>query len=494
MMRKNPSEHRRTRIVATVGPASRDPEVLRQLILAGVNVFRLNLSHGEQQDHRHHYESIREQARLLNLEVAILADLCGPKIRVGTFPGGQIELMVGTQVVVTTRVVMGNSGLIPSQYSQLAQDVKVGDRILLDDGNLELRVQQVNGTEIQCQVIQGGVLRDRKGMNLPGVAVSAPAMTGKDHLDAVFALDLGVDFIAMSFVRRSEDLDDLKQLIASRNQTTPIIAKIEKPEALEVIDAIVDSADGIMVARGDLGVEMAPEKVPLIQQQLVQLARRKNKPVIVATQMLESMMEHSRPTRAEVSDVSTAVQSGADAIMLSGETAAGRFPVKAVEMMDRVARQMEDWQSVHGSFGSITERERNEDHRLTLRQAVAQSTAQLSRDLRVQAIVVRSRNGTSVRAVSATRPAASVLALTNHLAELRRMILLWGVVPYLVGPRDFDLARVMARRLTARMALAGLGQNILFLAGFGKEEPTISVLTILPEDLDQPDPGATTKA
>jgi pyruvate kinase len=469
---------RRTKIVATVGPASRDPGVLEALIRTGVNVFRLNLSHGEPDEHRANFERVRAAAAAANEPVAVLADLCGPKIRVGRFAGGRITLEAGQKVTVTTRDVQGGPGLIPSQYAALAQDVHPGDRIVLDDGMLELHVETITGSDILCTVIAGGVLKDRKGMNLPGVLVSSPALTDKDREDARFALDLGVDFLALSFVRHPRDVLQLKELIASTGATTPVIAKIEKPEALDAIDEILDVADGLMVARGDLGVELAPEAVPIVQQDLVRRARLHNKPIIVATQMLESMVDHPRPTRAEVSDVSHAVFGGADAVMLSAETAAGAYPIKAVEMMDRVARQVEGWQWVEGAFRSITEDEIEKPAPLSLREAVARSTAQLSRDLQVRAVVVRTQKGTSATVVAATRPAAPIIALTMDLRVCRRLNLLWGVIPQIIGPSDFERPQAVARRRACELNLAQEGQTILMLAGFGKGEPMITVLPI----------------
>jgi pyruvate kinase len=471
-------KRRRTKIVATVGPASREPDVLRTLIRAGVNVFRLNMSHGSQAEHRTVYERIRAAAADADEPVAVLADLCGPKIRVGRFPGGSIELATGEQVTVTTRDVTGGPGLIPSQYAQLAGDVRAGDRILLDDGMIELRVLSTGAEEVVCTVVNGGKLKDRKGMNLPGVPVSAPALTDKDRDDARFCLDLGVDYLALSFVRSPADVVDLKALIAEHKMATPVIAKVEKPEAIDCIDEILDAADGLMVARGDLGVELAPESVPIVQQELVTQARLKGKPVIVATQMLESMIEHPRPTRAEVSDVSHAVFAGADAVMLSAETASGAYPVKAVEMMDRVARQVEGWQWVDGAFRSITEHQHEQAPPLPVRSAVARAVAQLSRDLQVRAVVVRTLEGTTASVVSATRPAAPVVALTMDAAACRRMNLLWGVVPRLIEPFDFEHPAGVARRQVRDLGLAEEGHTILLLAGFGKREPSVTVLPV----------------
>jgi pyruvate kinase len=451
---------------------------LDALIRAGANVFRLNLSHGGHPEHRDAFHRVRAAAAALGEPIAVLADLCGPKIRVGRFAGGQVELRAGELVVVTTRSVLGEPGLIPSQYMALDQDVRAGDRILLDDGMLELRVDGVAGTEVACTVMAGGILKDRKGMNLPGVAVSAPALTEKDREDARFALELGVDYLALSFVRHPNDVVGLCKLVKAEGRSTPVIAKIEKPEALDAVDEILDVADGLMVARGDLGVELAPEAVPIVQQDLVRRARLKCKPVIVATQMLESMVSHPRPTRAEVSDVSHAVFSGADAVMLSAETASGAYPVRAVEMMDRVCRQVEGWQWVEGSFRSLTEHESEQPAPLPLRQAVARSTAQLSRDLQVRAVVVRTRGGTSAAIVAATRPAAPVVALTMDPEVYRRLNLLWGVVPRLIEPVDFERPQGIARRLVSELGLADDGQFILLVAGFGKREPMITVLPV----------------
>ncbi|MCK5668733.1 MAG: pyruvate kinase, partial [Gammaproteobacteria bacterium] len=281
-------KNRRTKILATLGPASDSAEVIRKLIEAGVNVFRLNMSHGEHASHENTYKLVRSIADELGKPIAVLADLCGPKIRTGRFKDGQITLVNGEAVTVTTRDVEGEPGLIPSQYEALAEDVKPGDRILLNDGNLELKVDAIDGTEISCTIVYGGILKNNKGINLPGVNVSAPSLTDKDRDDAQFALGLGVDFMALSFVRCAADINDLKLIVSDAGANTNIIAKIEKPEALEDINGILDAADGIMVARGDLGVELKPEQVPVAQSQLINKARQKFKPVIVATQMLES--------------------------------------------------------------------------------------------------------------------------------------------------------------------------------------------------------------
>jgi pyruvate kinase len=452
--------------------------MLEDLIRAGVNVFRLNLSHGTHSEYAENIERIRAAARVTVEPVAILADLCGPKIRVGKLAGGRVTLKEGARVTITTCDVTGDANLIPSQYPDLARDVRPGDRILIDDGLLELRVESTDGVEAACTVLHGGELKERKGMNLPGVAVSSPALTDKDRDDARFAVQAGVDFLALSFVRRPWDVTDLKEMVASLGRSVPIIAKIEKPEAMDCIDEILAEADGLMVARGDLGVELAPETVPLVQRALVAKARQAAKPVIVATQMLESMIKNACPTRAEVSDVSTAVFAGVDAVMLSGETAAGAYPLQAVRMMDRVARQVEDWQWLDGAFRSLSEGDQEQSSALPVRQAVARSTALLSRDLRVRAVVVLTQNGASATQVSATRPAAPVLAVTVDAVVARRLALLWGIVPRVIAAQDHAQPGAAARRLALDEGLASAGQSILLLSGFGKNEPTVTVLTV----------------
>lgn len=473
--------NRRTKIVATLGPASSSPEVIAQLIEAGVDVFRLNMSHGEHDGHREVFEHIRTASEAAKSHTAVLADLAGPKIRTGTFPGGPIALCNGQSVTVTTRDVPGKPGLIPSQYEGIADDVKSGDRILLADGVMELRVEAVEETEITCTVVQGGMLGDRKGINLPGVEVSAPSLTDKDRVDAKFALELGVDFLAQSFVRRASDVAALKQLISDAGHDTFVIAKIERPEALTHGDEILDVADAIMVARGDLGVELPPEQVPVAQNLLVDHARDRNKPVIVATQMLESMIENPRPTRAEVADVAHAAFSGADAIMLSAETATGNHPVPAVEMMNRIARQTEGYLWSEGAFGSFTMDDSLEAP-IPFGDAVARSTALLSRDLLVRAIAVISGSGMSATTVSSARPAAPVLAVSANPQTCRRMNLMWGVIPIQAEPSELSDPVALARSRVKDLGLAQADEFILLVAGFHanarKNTPSITLLSV----------------
>jgi pyruvate kinase len=469
-------KRRRTKIVATIGPSSSEPAVIERLIVAGTNIFRMNLSHGDHAVHRAAYERIRSVAARLGEPIAVLADLGGPKIRVGRFPGGKIDLATGASVTVTTRDVLGGPGLIPSQYAALADDVYAGDRILLDDGKIELQVEEVAGTEISCTVLNGGLLKDRKGMNLPGVNVSEPSLTDKDREDARFVMGLGVDFLALSFVRQAADVVGLKNLIAAAGHSTHVIAKIEMPQALEGIEEILAVSDGIMVARGDLGVELPPEMVPVAQRRLVARAQAAGLPAIVATQMLESMIDNPRPTRAEVSDVSTAVFGGADAVMLSAETASGQFPVGAVEMMDRVIRQVEATLWEEGAFAFNGKLEALPP--LPLQEAVPRAIAQLSRDLRVRAVVVASQTGGSARMVAAARPAAPVLALASDPATCRRMNLLWGVFPAQMEAGESPHAA--ARKLARKLELATEGQYVLAISGLAgnpmDNTPLIAVL------------------
>jgi len=473
-------KRRRTKIVATVGPAATAPGVLDQLVVAGVDVFRLNFSHGTHEAHAAAYAAIRAACQKANRHVGVLADLCGPKIRVGKFEGGAIELQNGTDVVVTTKPgVLGSGTTIPSEYEPLARDLKKGHRILLDDGKLELVVNSVEGPEIHARVVHGGKLKDRKGMNLPGAKLSAEAITDKDRSDAIFAAKLGVDFLALSFVRAAADVTELKALLSSHGFNTPVIAKIEMPEALEAIGEIIEVSDGMMVARGDLGVELPPEEVPLIQQELIRVAIEQNKPVIVATQMLESMIESPRPTRAEVSDVAWAAISRADAVMLSAETASGKFPVRAVEAMDRVLRLVEGYQWKHGQFAPVTENPR--DYREKVGHAVSHAASLLSRELSVRAVVVPTRSGRTVQITSGERPGAPIIALTHDERLAQRLALLWGVTPVLSDPRALEHPAQVAVEEARRLGLAEPGQSVLLIWDSAASElptPTVTVLTL----------------
>jgi len=473
-------KNRRTKILATLGPASDSAEVIRKLIEAGANVFRLNMSHGEHASHENTYKLVRSIADDLGKPIAVLADLCGPKIRTGRFKDGQITLVDGEPVTVTTRDIEGEPGLIPSQYKALADDVKAGSRILINDGNLELKVEGVDGTEISCTIVYGGVLKNNKGINLPGVNVSAPSLTDKDRDDAQFALGLGVDFLALSFVRCAADINDLKLIVSEAGADTNIIAKIEKPEALEDIDGILDAADGIMVARGDLGVELKPEQVPVAQSQLIDRARQKFKPVIVATQMLESMIENARPTRAEVTDIAYAVTLGTDAVMLSAESAAGSFPVESVEMMDSILRQTEAYLWKHGEYDSGLSTSGKVP--VPLWDAMANASNGLARDLMARAVIVISQGGMSAATMSSARPAAPVVAISNQVSTCRKMAMMWSIIPVLATEDDMDNHNALAKKVAIELDLASPGDTVLMVKGFHRDpelnHPSVTVVTV----------------
>jgi pyruvate kinase len=410
---------KKVKIVATLGPASSAPAVVRRLIDAGVDVGRLNFSHGDHELHLASYQAVRTEAAKLGRTIAILADLSGPKIRVGTMEGSGVRLDPGSTVTIVSDEVIGTPERISTNYRALADDVEIGDPILLDDGLLRLEVTDLKGAEVVCRVIVGGTLRDRKGMNLPGSDLSTPAVTDKDRRDIEFARELGVDYFALSFVRRAEDVAEAKRLAGE----IPVIAKIEKPQAIDQCEGIADVADGLMVARGDLGVEAGFEKVPLMQKQLIAAAGARGKPVIVATQMLESMMANPVPTRAEVSDVANAVLDGADALMLSGETAVGSYPVETVRRMAAVIEEVEKSELYRLKPQPL----RVEEYSFS--NAIARAGVIAARDLGLKAIAVYTESGHSAALVSAYRPPACILALSQHDETLRRLALRWGVLP-----------------------------------------------------------------
>ncbi len=463
---------RRTKIVATLGPACSSRTRIKRLLRAGVDVLRLNMSHGDRAEHRMLYDHVRSCAEELGQRVAVLVDLAGPKLRAGRFEAGAVTLRAGAQVTLTTRAVKGTEDRIPVNYSKLPEDVHSGDRVLLDDGKLELKVRRVKGTEVQCRVTYGGELRDRKGINLPDSRVSAPSLTPKDRKDARFALGLGADYLALSFVRSADDVRALKRLVTRNGGDTPVIAKIEKPEAVEDIDAIIEACDGIMVARGDLGVELPPERVPLVQRHLIRIARQRDKPVIVATQMLESMINHSRPTRAEVGDVANAALACADAVMLSGETAVGRHPLKAVRIMDRIVREMETYQWEQGTFGESPQHDLQASV-IPIRDAVARATSGLARDLRLQGIVIPTRTGTTARIIAAERPLAPLVAVCTDPVICRRLALVWGVIPNHLPAKAIGDSKELCREVAKRNRLTHTGRTFLLVAGF-HEDPKLS--------------------
>jgi pyruvate kinase len=425
---------RRTKIVATLGPATSTPERIAGLIRAGMNVARLNFSHGTHAEHAARIAMVRRAAAEAGRHVAILQDLQGPKIRTGPLENGQpVELVAGQRFVITTEPIVGDAHRVSTTYRALPLDVRPRDRILLSDGLIELVVTGHTDTEVETEVVHGGRLREHQGINLPGVRVSAPAATEKDLADLAFGLEQGVDYVALSFVRRASDVREVKEFIRRAGKQTPVIAKIERPEALDVLPEILAEADGIMVARGDLGVEMPPERVPIVQKQIIAAANQALLPVITATQMLESMIHNPRPTRAEASDVANAIIDGTDAVMLSGETAAGAYPIEAVQMMALIADAVEA--SYTGGQHSTTPRWSFAPAQSTPR-AIAAAACTIANSLPVRFIVVLTQSGASARLVSHYRPEVPILAFCPSEETARRTSLYWGVTPIVIEARD----------------------------------------------------------
>jgi pyruvate kinase len=417
----------RTRIVCTLGPASDSDEVVRAMMRAGMDVARLNFSHGDHATHATRVERIRRLAREENCTVAILADLQGPKIRVGEIENGAVRLSPGATIVLTNRAGLGNASRVSIDYPKLAQAVQPGNRILLDDGLIELQVVATQDDAVIARVVNGGELKSHKGVNLPGVPLEISALTDKDRADAQFAIAQGVDYIALSFVRHMDDVIELKRLIESYGASLPVIAKIEKPEAVEHIDAILQVCDAVMVARGDLGVEARPEQVPIFQKQIIRKANAAGKPVITATQMLESMIQNPRPTRAEASDVANAILDGTDAVMLSGETAVGKYPVEAVELMAHIGAAVEaslQFASCSFTFGNEA---------MSMTDAIGNATCEIAKQLHAKLIVTATSSGFTARMISRHRPLTPIFAVTSSEQTQRRLALVWGVNATLVS-------------------------------------------------------------
>ena len=421
-----PRSARRTKIIATLGPVSSSPVVIGQLLDAGVDLFRLNFSHGRNPEKSDTIRIIREISEEKGKLTGILADLQGPKIRTGRMENGALLLTKGDRLDITIRDMLGRPGLISTGYEALPKDVHTGSRILMDDGLIELKVVGVDEETVHCTVVEGGVLKDLKGINLPGVNVSSPSLTEKDRLDLEFCLNAGVDYIALSFVRTAADVEELKRIIFEHGLNIPVIAKIEKPEALRNFKSILKAVDGVMVARGDLGVEIKPEKVPLFQKKIIRACNEAGKPVITATQMLESMIRNARPTRAETSDVANAILDGTDAVMLSGETASGAYPVDAVRTMAKIAVDVERselWRigrPIHGHSNSIAE-------------AVAEAACQAAASLKARSIAVFTQSGSTAALISKYRPQLPIIAFTSNLDIQRRLALYWGVNTRRIG-------------------------------------------------------------
>jgi pyruvate kinase len=463
---------RRTKIVATIGPASQDEATIRRLIKFGMNVARLNLSHGSHAEHTNVYNLLRKVSQELNQPICILLDLQGPKIRIGKLPGDEMQLTVGQTVTLTTQSDPLKAGEIPVEFAQFPGSVHPGGRILLDDGNLELRVVNIEQNQVISRVIVGGRLKSHKGINLPEAHVDISAITEKDLVDLEFGLQLGVDAIALSFVRSETDIQLLREKITSlspQRKHIPIIAKLERPEALDRLEQIMDIADGVMVARGDLGVEMSPERVPIAQKRIIGSANRHAKVVITATQMLESMIHNPRPTRAEASDVANAIFDGTDAVMLSGETAIGEYPVQSVDMMAKIICQAEAHVDEWGHWQVPTIADTQGDDSIFMSLAVRE----LAHDRNVAAIAVFTMSGRTALFVSKTRPGVPILAFTPDANTYNRLELFWGVTPYMV-PQSTNLEDMLAGVDGVMKESGALGPNQVVALTCGFPVATVS--------------------
>ena len=418
---------RRTKIVCTLGPAVASREGVRALIQAGMNVARLNFSHGSHDDHRRMIEVVREEAKAAGLVVPVLQDLQGPKIRLGLVRDGGVLIHQGEAVTLTSEPVEeGDARRVHVSYDPLAEEVSEGNRILLDDGHLELVVTGVDGNDVHTEVVVGGVLKSRKGVNLPKLKTARPSLTDKDLEDLEFGLDHDVDFIALSFVRSGSDVDDIVRRIRAAGKDIPVISKIEKPEAVDDFDAILTHTYGVMVARGDLGIEIPMQEVPIVQKRLTRACLEASKPVITATQMLESMIENPRPTRAEATDVANAVLDGSDAVMLSGETAAGKYPVRAVEVMDEIVRAAEANRRGLGGRQAV---DVVSDEAAPVTEAVSYTAVRLAEETGARALCCLTHSGSTARAISSHRPDIPIYAFTDDEAAVGRIALSWGVEP-----------------------------------------------------------------
>ncbi|MCA0376693.1 MAG: pyruvate kinase [Gemmatimonadetes bacterium] len=453
----------RTKIVGTLGPASANPEGIRALIEAGLNVARINFSHGTHEQHARTIQLVRETSEAMGRPVAILGDLQGPRIRIGVLPAPR-ELELG-QVVTLAPEEVASGDDIPTTFAALAQDVAPGNRILINDGLFELIVTGIDGVRVQATVVHGGTLTSNKGMNLPGIAVSAPSLTEKDEADLAFAVQHDLDAVALSFVRRAQDILDLRGKIP---KTMLVVAKIEKDVALANIEEIMRATDAVMVARGDLGVELPFEEVPIAQKRIIATANRMGRPVITATQMLESMIEHPRPTRAEASDVANAILDGTDCVMLSAETAAGKYPRLAVEAMRRIITEIE----THPRPGSMQRVDRRVPGSVNTEEAIAAATVAAVRMLEAPLVVVFTKSGFTARIVASHRPSVPILALTDEPRVCRQLELVWGVVPRLVPTaRGYDHMVAMALREALDLHLVTKGDRVLVTAGVPFDVP-----------------------
>jgi pyruvate kinase len=450
---------RRVKIVATIGPSTQSPESLEKAIRAGMNVARLNFSHGTHEDHLKVIKSVRELSQNMQAPVTILQDLQGPKIRVGKFENGFIELKKGEIITITMKKTLGKPGLIPSDFPELAISVQPGVRILLDDGLIELRVDQVKNDEIICEVIYGGKLKDRKGMNLPGTTLRVECLTAKDLEDLDFGLLNNVDYVALSFVRHAKDIRQLREIIEAKNPSTKICAKIEMLEALDNLEEIVRLSDAVMVARGDLAVEIGQTRLPSVQKHIIQICNELNKPVITATQMLESMIENPRPTRAEITDVANAVLDGSDAVMLSAESASGKYPFRAIRTMHDIIMEVEQNQKNYYKISLDSEF-------LSVAGAIGASAALSALKLDAKVILCLTTTGRTANIISGYRPRARIIAVTDSLSTLNRLELVWGIQCLPIQPYS-TLEEVVSQveKMLIEFGLAKTGDKIIMTKG-----------------------------
>lgn len=457
---------RRAKIIATIGPASQDLDTIRQLLQAGMDVARINFSHGTHAEHASVIANLRQAAREQDRPVTILQDLSGPKIRTGEMEGGPVELIQGKQLVLTTQDAPGTVERVQVNFPALPDSVSVGGRILLDDGKLELSVTDIQGPDVITEVVQGGLLKSHKGVNLPGANLQIESLTEKDREDLEFGLQQEVDVLALSFVRSASDIQHLRktiQAVCPERSGIPIIAKLEHPDAIKNLHEIIHAADGVMVARGDLGIEMPPESVPIAQKNIIAAANRHLSFVIIATQMLESMVDSPRPTRAEASDVANAVLDGSDALMLSGETAIGRFPVKTVQMMSSIICQSEE----HSDEWGRTMLDPTEDSSHDDAVSITRAARDLAQDRAVAAVAVFTRSGRTARLMSKARPNVPILAFTPESRTYQYLSMLWGITPYLI-PHAESIEEMISHvdKAVIEGTPVQVGQEIVLIAGF----------------------------
>ncbi|MCC7429559.1 pyruvate kinase [bacterium] len=429
---------RKAKIIATLGPSCSTEEMLVKLLEAGMNVARMNFSHGSYEAHLQSINNVRKASEIVGRPIAILQDLQGPKIRIGKVRNGQVSIKNGDKIVITIEELLGDETRVSTSYQHLPKDVKKGDRILIDDGVLELTVEKVAATEVFCIVKNGGILKERKGINLPGINVSAPSVTEKDKADLYFGLENDVDYVAISFVRNPKDILAVKKIITQAGKRTPVIAKIERLEAVEQIDEIIRVSDGILIARGDLGVELPTEQVPVIQKNIIKKCNALGVPVITATQMLESMMVNPRPTRAEASDVANAIIDGSDCVMLSGETASGKFPIEAVQMMDKIIRTIEAKVYYEPGFFNKIQGVEDETKNATITDAITVAACHAASSLNASAIIPLTNSGRNAKRISKQRPRCQILSITQDKITQRQLTLYWGVKSFLVESINED--------------------------------------------------------